>query len=487
MGQHRACRRQIGGVVDQFGCRVQVTRRGPRPGEVLAQRGRGEVDPFHDRDGPAKVPCDELSGAGVLPVVAYDPVAFAQEVGKLRIGQKRFRHDPGGLHRGSQPGTGLLAARGNGLELGLYPADLRGLALALHEQDAAGLDRAVIVQIRCPGIWAGRGFRDGLNAGPSFRKGDERASCALQQDSVGQRGLGVVLLVLAVVSREILHHRQQAVALSAISHVTHLLGTGDRSRRPQRDERPGADEGTRSSNRAKISPAKDRGEQARPVRVPVLELGQDGHAFVLGQEPLAWCEGVPPDLDPERRMSPDVTDPVGVLAPGRADDCLVSARVVAQDHGHGGVGLARLPARVNQQQERVVQEPAPSPAIQRQRQPEYRQSEATRPSPKPKERRYPTAGLLRCDSAFHDHRPLFGREPADSLTQRTHGRGARARGEGPLGDPRGRTQATSPRPVAGFPADGPDGWRPSALVRGHPGDARSGYGRDSSGAGAGHS
>ena len=91
----------------------------------------------------------------------------------------------------------------------------RSLALAFHEQDAAGLDRAVVVQIRCPGIGAGSRFRCGLDGGPSLGEGDEVASCALQRDGVGKGSLGVILLVLAMVVREILHHGQQHVAFSA--------------------------------------------------------------------------------------------------------------------------------------------------------------------------------------------------------------------------------------------------------------------------------
>ena len=77
VGEDGACCGQVGGVVDQLGGCVQVVRRGARTGEVLAQRGWCEVDPFHHRDGPPKVPCDELSGASVLPVVADDPVPLA--------------------------------------------------------------------------------------------------------------------------------------------------------------------------------------------------------------------------------------------------------------------------------------------------------------------------------------------------------------------------------------------------------------------------
>jgi hypothetical protein len=39
----------------------------------------------------------------------------------------------------------LLAAGGDGLQLGLDPREFGGLAAAFHEQDAAVFDRAVVV------------------------------------------------------------------------------------------------------------------------------------------------------------------------------------------------------------------------------------------------------------------------------------------------------------------------------------------------------
>ncbi|HET9974429.1 MAG TPA: alpha/beta fold hydrolase [Streptosporangiaceae bacterium] len=52
--------------------------------------------------------------------------------------------------------------------------------------------------------------------------------------------------------------------------------------RPQGDERPGADEVTHGGIGPEVSTAEDRGEQARPVRVPALEPGYDGEALVIG-------------------------------------------------------------------------------------------------------------------------------------------------------------------------------------------------------------
>ena len=92
--------------------------------------------------------------------------------------------------------------------------------------------------------------------------------------------------------------------------------------------------------------------------------------WILRKEALLRCERLPPKLDPQRRTDPDVPDPVGVLAPRRADDRLVSFRVMPEHHGGSDVGLAGLPSGVDQEQERVTEQPAPSPAIQQQRQPE---------------------------------------------------------------------------------------------------------------------
>ena len=105
--------------------------------------------------------------------------------------------------------------------------------------------------------------------------------------------------------------------------------------RAQGHERPRANEATRGRIRAEIAPAQNRCEQTRPVRVAAPELGYHGHALILGEEALLWCERVPPDLDLQRRMGADVADPVGVLAPCRADDCLTGARVVSQNHDNG--------------------------------------------------------------------------------------------------------------------------------------------------------
>lgn len=108
-------------------------------------------------------------------------------------------------------------------QLGFNPGDLGRLALAFHEQHAAGFDRTVVVEIRRSGKRAGRRCRCGLGAGPSFRKSDQRSRRALQRDGDGERRLGIVLLVLAMILRQIPRHRQQPVAPGA---RLNLLGSG---------------------------------------------------------------------------------------------------------------------------------------------------------------------------------------------------------------------------------------------------------------------
>ena len=56
---------------------------------MLAQPGWREVDPFHDRHGPAQAPRDQLRDESALPVIADDLVPFSQQVGELRVGQQR--------------------------------------------------------------------------------------------------------------------------------------------------------------------------------------------------------------------------------------------------------------------------------------------------------------------------------------------------------------------------------------------------------------
>ena len=137
---------------------------------------------------------------------------FGQQIGELGVGQQRLGHGPGGFHRSCQPGTALLASAGDGLQLGFDPGDLGGLAAAFHEQHAAGFDRTVVVEIRCASKRAGSGCGGGLSGGPPFRESDQRPCGALERDGVGERRLGVVLLVLAMVLRQIRRHRQQPVA-----------------------------------------------------------------------------------------------------------------------------------------------------------------------------------------------------------------------------------------------------------------------------------
>ena len=111
-----------------------------------------------------------------------------------------------------------------------------------------------------------------------------------------------------------------------------------------------------------------------------------------------------------------------VLAPGREDDCLMGLPVVPQDHGSGGVGLAGLASGVDQQQERVAQEPAPSPAIQRQRQPEDHKSETTRFSAKPQQWLRCPAGWVRCGRTPQRHHLRTGANPQLALTPSQHRR-----------------------------------------------------------------
>ena len=193
-------------------------------------------------------------------------------------------------------------------------------------------------------------------------------------------------------------------------------------RRPERDKRPGADELPRGSIRTEILPTHDRCSEAQPPRVPTPEPGHHSHALVLGQEALLRCERLPPDLDLQRRADPDVPDPVGVLAPGREDDCLVGLPVVPQDHGSGGVGLAGLASGVDQQQERVAQEPAPSAAIQRQRQPEDRKGETTRFPAKSQQWLRCPVGWVRCGRTPQRHHLRTGTNPRLVLTPSEHRR-----------------------------------------------------------------
>jgi hypothetical protein len=119
----------------------------------------------------------------------------------------------------------LLAAGGDGLQPGFDLGDLGGLAAAFHEQHATGFGRAVVVEIGRPGEGAGARRRRGLDGGPAFGQRDQRACRALQRDGVGQRRPGVVLLVLAVVSRQVRRRRQQpAVAGTGLG----LPGSGAR-------------------------------------------------------------------------------------------------------------------------------------------------------------------------------------------------------------------------------------------------------------------
>ena len=192
--------------------------------------------------------------------------------------------------------------------------------------------------------------------------------------------------------------------------------------RAQADERPGADELPCGRIRAEISPAQNRCHETQPPRVPAPEPGHHSQALILGQEALLRCERLPPDLNPQCRADPDVPDPVGVLTPGRADDCLTGLLVVRQDHGDRRVGLAGFPPGVDQHQERVAQEPAPSAAIQRQRQPEYRKSETTWFPAKPQQWLRCPARWVRCGRTPQRHHLRTGTNPPPVLTPSEHRR-----------------------------------------------------------------
>jgi len=148
-----------------------------------------QVDPkFHPTGG--------RFGGSVPPVVADDLVPFGEEVSELRVRQQGFGHGPGGCHRGCQPGAALLAAGGHGLQLGLDAGDLCGLTLAFHEQHAAGFDRALIVEVGCPGERTGSGH-GGLGGCPSFGQGE---SVPFVEDPRGMAGVGIVGSLLAIMA-----------------------------------------------------------------------------------------------------------------------------------------------------------------------------------------------------------------------------------------------------------------------------------------------
>ena len=171
-------------------------------------------------------------------------------------------------------------------------------------------------------------------------------------------------------------------------------------RRPESYERPTADEVPHGRIGVEVIPAQDPCEEAQPPRVSASELDCHGEALVVREETLLRCERLPPDLDLNCRMGSNVPNPVGVLTPDRADDCLVGLRVVGQGHRDGGVELAGPPSRVDDQQERMAEEPAPSPAIYRQRQSEDRESR------RPGWRRTPRSGLA-CRPIASDVRHLM--------------------------------------------------------------------------------
>ena len=70
-------------------------------------------------------------------------------------------------------------------------------------------------------------------------------------------------------------------------------------------------------------PAQDRGDEAHPPGMSAPEVDCHSKALVLGEETLVGRERLPPDLDLQRWAGSDVLDPVGVLTPARADDCLM--------------------------------------------------------------------------------------------------------------------------------------------------------------------
>ena len=96
--------------------------------------------------------------------------------------------------------------------------------------------------------------------------------------------------------------------------------------------------------------------------------------------------------------------------------------VVRQDHGDRRVGLAGLASGVDQQQERVAQEPAPSPAIQRQRQPEDHKSETSRFPAKSQQWLRCPIGWVRCGRTPQRHHLRTGTNPQLVLTPSEHRR-----------------------------------------------------------------
>jgi hypothetical protein len=116
------------------------------------------------------------------------------------------------------------------------------------------------------------------------------------------------------------------------------------------------------------------------------ELGADGDGLVLGQEVLLRQVSLASDLDLERRVCAQVPYPLGVRSPGGEDDRLAGLWVVAERHRDRLAPFAALAALVDDQQERVAEQPAPAVPVERTRRPHQGEYQPPRLSTKAEQR-----------------------------------------------------------------------------------------------------
>ena len=103
----------------------------------------------------------------------------------------------------------------------------------------------------------------------------------------------------------------------------------------------------------------------------------DREGLVIGEEAMSGNEAIPTDANLFRWPAAQVSNPIGVRSPRRANGEFAGLGVVSEHHGHGLVWFARPPPDVDKEQKGVAQHPPPTASVEVQRQPEHAHHQTT--------------------------------------------------------------------------------------------------------------